>query len=195
MITGILVTLVTIWSIRILYRHVYRFRNRNEEDVASYLLPIDLGELTGLGDTLTEELLKEELGSKEFRNMQFKRIRLLQEYTRWMRRNADVLQEWAQYGYRRRRHAEEDGIKSCSLKLIKACRQFRFGARSIQLDLHIKFLKMKLFPGQPVPMLSRLRRIDESFDLLFAYQAIRVAAEYLSQAYGEDCYENLAQVL
>jgi hypothetical protein len=44
-------------------------------------------------------------------------------------------------------------------------------------------------------MLSRLRRIDESFDLLFAYQSIRVAAEYLSQAYGEDCYESLTQIL
>ena len=195
MIAGILVTLVTIWSIRILYCQFYRFRNRNEEDVASYLLPIDLGELSQLGDTLTEELLKDELGPKEFRNVQFKRIHLLQEYTRWMRRNADVLQEWAQYGYRSRRYAEEDGIKSCSLELIKACRHFRFGVRAIQLDLHIKFLKMKLFPSRPVPMLSRLRRIDESYDLLFAYQAIRVSAEYLSQAYGEDCFESLAQVL
>jgi hypothetical protein len=43
-------------------------------------------------------------------------------------------------------------------------------------------------------MLSRARQID-SFDLLFAYQAIRIAAEYLSQAYGDDCYEDLAEVL
>ncbi|HEV3316977.1 MAG TPA: hypothetical protein VG488_08420 [Candidatus Angelobacter sp.] len=195
MIAGILVTVVAVWSVRTVYRQIYRFRNRNEDDVASYLLPIDLGELSDLGDILTEEILKDELGPKEFRKAQFKRLRLLQEYTRWMRRNGDVLQEWAEYGYRRRRYAEEDGIKSCSLKLIRACRHFRFGARSIQLDLHIKFLKMKLFPSQPVPMLSKLRRIDASFDLLFAYQAIRVAAEYLSQAYGEDCYESLAQVL
>jgi hypothetical protein len=195
MINGFIAALLAIFVLRVVYRKIYRFSNCTEHDVASYLIPLDLGELSDLGDILTEELLKDELGPKEFRKEQLKRIRLLQEYTRWMRRNGDVLQEWAEYGYRRRRYAEEDGIKSCSLKLIKACRHFRFGARSIQLDLHIKFLKMKLFPSQPVPMLSKLRRIDASFDLLFAYQAIRVAAEYLSQAYGEDCYESLAQVL
>ncbi len=195
MIAGILVTLIVIWSLRTVYRQIYRFRNRTEYDVVPYMVPLDLGELTELVDLLTEEILLDELGSKGFREEQFKRIRLLKEYTRWMRRNADVLQEWGEYGFRRRIHAEEDGIKSSSLKLIKACQQFRFGARAVQVDLHIKFLKMKLFPARPVPRLSNVRRIDASFDLLFAYQAIRVAAEYLSQAYGQDCYDNLAQVL
>lgn len=195
MIGGILITLIIIWSLRTVYRQIYRFRNRNEHDVVSFLVPLDLGELTELVDPLTEEVLLDERGPEGFREEQFKRIRLLKEYTRWMRRNADVLQEWGEYGYRRRVHAEEDGIESSSLKLIKACRQFRFGARSAQLDLHVKFLKMKLFPSRPAPRLSKLRRIDASFDLLFAYQSIRVAAEYLSQAYGQDCYDNLADVL
>ena len=44
-------------------------------------------------------------------------------------------------------------------------------------------------------MLSHVRQVDNSFDLLFAYQGIRIAAEYLSRAYGEDCFEDLAQVL
>jgi hypothetical protein len=43
-------------------------------------------------------------------------------------------------------------------------------------------------------MLSRARQVD-SFDLLFAYQGIRIAAEYLSLDYGDDCYRGLAEVL
>jgi hypothetical protein len=192
---GFILAILAIFFLRFVYRKFYRFRNRTEHDVASYLVPVDLGELTDLVDTLTEELMRHELEPQELRQVQLKRLRLLQEYAGWMRHNADVLQEWGEYGYGRRRYAEEDGIKSYSQELIKSCRQFRFGARSIQLDLHIKFIKLKLFPSKPVPRLSRLRPIDASFDLLFAYQAIRIAAEYLSQAYGEDCYESLAEIL
>jgi hypothetical protein len=195
MTTGFIAALLLIFFLRIAYRRFTRFRNRTEEDVASYLLPIDLGELTGLVDKLTEEIMWHELEPRELREIQMNRMRLLQNYIRWMRHNADVLQEWGEYSYNRRRFAEEDGIKSCSLDLIKACRNFRFGARAIQLDLHIKFIKLKLFPSKPVPRLSRIRRIDASFDLLFAYQSIRLAAEYLSQAYGDDCYEGLAEIL
>ena len=35
--------------------------------------------------------------------------------------------------------------------------------------------------------------MDDSFDLLFAYQGIRIAAEYLSRAYGGDCFEDLGR--
>jgi hypothetical protein len=44
-------------------------------------------------------------------------------------------------------------------------------------------------------MLSNVRHVDDSYDLLFAYQGIRIAAEYLSRAYGDDCYQDLAEVL
>jgi hypothetical protein len=54
---------------------------------------------------------------------------------------------------------------------------------------------MKLFPAQPAPMLSEVRQLDASFDLLFAFQDVRIAAEYLAQAYGEDCFERLGPVL
>jgi hypothetical protein len=138
--------------------------------------------------------LRYELGPREFRKEQLSRLRLFQEYTRWMRHNADILQEWGEYGFNRRLYADEDGIRSCSLELIKSCREFRYGARAVQLQLHLWFMRMKFFPGRPAPLLSHTRQID-SFDLLFAYQAIRIAAEYLSQAYGDDCYEDLAEVL
>ena len=71
---------------------------------------------------------------------------------------------------------------------------FRYGARAVQLQLHLWFFRMKFFPARPAPMLSRARQVD-GFDLLFAYQSIRIAAEYLSQAYGDDCFEDLAEVL
>jgi len=187
--------LVIFFLVRLAYRRIYRFRNRTEHDVAPFLVSVDLRELGDLVDALTEERLRYDLTPSEFRKEQLTRLRLLQEYTRWMRHNADILQEWGEYGFNRRRYAEEDGIRSHSLELIKHCRQFRFGARAVQLQLHFLFIRMKLFPARPAPMLSRTRQIDRSFDLLFAYQSIRIAAEYLSLAYGDDCYEELAEVL
>ncbi|HXB22980.1 MAG TPA: hypothetical protein VNV88_16445 [Candidatus Solibacter sp.] len=195
MINGFIAALLTILFLRFAFRKFYRFPNRTEHDVASFLAPVDLGELMDLVDALTEEIMWHELEPRELRKVQLKRLRLLLEYSHRMRHNANVLQEWGAYGYRRRRYAQEDGIKSCSLGLVKACRHFHFGARSVQFDLHVKFVKLKLFPTGPVPRLSRVRRIDASFDLLFAYQSIRIAAEYLSQAYGEDCYQSLAKTL
>jgi len=195
MIGGLIAALAIFLVLHMAYRRIYRFRNRTENDVAPFLVPVDLRELGDLVDALTEERLRYDLTPSEFRKEQLTRLRLLQEYTRWMRHNADILQEWGEYGFNRRRYAEEDGIRSHSLELIKHCRQFRFGARAVQLQLHFLFIRMKLFPASPAPMLSRTRQIDRSFDLLFAYQSIRIAAEYLSLAYGDDCYEELAEVL
>jgi hypothetical protein len=180
---------------RLAWRRIYNFRNRTEQDVAPFLMRVDLRELGDLVDTLTEERLRYDLTPGEFRREQLIRLRLLQEYTRRMRHNADILQEWGEYGFDRRRYAEEDGIRSHSLELIRNCRDFRFGARAVQLQLHVWFIRMKFFPGRPVPLLSRTRQVDKSFDLLFAYQGIRIAAEYLSLAYGDDCFEDLAEVL
>jgi hypothetical protein len=191
--------LVIFFLVRLAWRRIYRFRNRTEDDVTPFMLRVDLAELSYLVDNLTEEQLRYELSPGEFRKEQLVRLRLLQEYTRRMRHNADILQEWGEYGFNRRRYAEEDGIRSHSLELIKNCREFRYGARAVQLQLHLwfiemKLIEMKLFPSRPAPLLSRARQVD-SFDLLFAYQGIRIAAEYLSRAYGDDCFANLAEAL
>jgi hypothetical protein len=195
MIVGIVAALATLFVLRILLRRVYRFRNRTEDDVVPFLLAVDLAELSYLVDNFTEERLRYDLTPGEFRKEQLVRLRLLQEYTRRMRHNADILQEWGEYGFDRRRYADEDGIRSHSLQLIKNCREFRYAARAVQLQLHMWFIEMKLFPARPAPMLSNVRHVDDSYDLLFAYQGIRIAAEYLSRAYGDDCYHDLAEVL
>jgi len=187
--------LVLFFLVRLGWRRIYRFRNRTESDVAPFLLAVDLAELSYLVDNLTEEQLRYELSPEEFRKEQLVRLRLLQEYTRRMRHNADILQEWGEYGFNRRRYADEDGIRSHSLELIKSCREFRYGARAVQLQLHLWFIRMKLFPARPAPMLSQVRHLDGSYDLLFAYQGIRIEAEYLSRAYGDDCYQDMAEVL
>ena len=187
--------LVIFFLVRLAWRRIYRFRNRTEDDVTPFMLRVDLAELSYLVDNLTEEQLRYELSPEEFRKEQLGRLRLLQEYTRRMRHNADILQEWGEYGFNRRRYADEDGIRSHSLELIKSCREFRYGARAVQLHLHLWFIRMKFFPARPAPMLSRARQVDDSFDLLFAYQGIRIAAEYLSRAYGDACFEDLAEVL
>jgi len=187
--------LVVFFLARLSWRRIYRFRNRTENDVVPFLLAVDLAELSYLVDNFTEERLRYDLTPGEFRKEQLVRLRLLQEYTRRMRHNADILQEWGEYGFNRRRYAEEDGIRSHSLELIKNCREFRYAARAVQLQLHMWFIEMKLFPARPAPMLSNVRHVDDSYDLLFAYQGIRIAAEYLSRAYGDDCYHDLAEVL
>jgi hypothetical protein len=191
----LLFVLLCLYAGKFTFRQFYRFPNRTEDDIASFIVPIEVDELFHLTDYLTEEMLQCELGHEEFRRRQFKRILQLQQNIRWMMDYADVMQEWGEYGYHRRRHAEEDGIKASSQRLIKACRHFRYGARYVQMDLYIQFLKMKLFPARPAPMLSRLRKLDASFDLLFAFQDVRIATEYLTQAYGEDCFERLGPVL
>jgi hypothetical protein len=187
--------LVVFFLARLSWRRIYRFRNRTENDVVPFLLAVDLAELSYLVDNFTEERLRYDLTPGEFRKEQLVRLRLLQEYTRRMRHNADILQEWGEYGFNRRRYADEDGIRSHSLQLIKNCREFRYAARAVQLQLHMWFIEMKLFPARPAPMLSNVRHLDDSYDLLFAYQGIRIAAEYLSRAYGDDCYHDLAEVL
>ena len=187
--------LVVFFLARLSWRRIYRFRNRTEDDVVPFLLAVDLAELSYLVDNFTEERLRYDLTPGEFRKEQLVRLRLLQEYTRRMRHNADILQEWGEYGFNRRRYADEDGIRSHSLQLIKNCREFRYAARAVQLQLHMWFIEMKLFPARPAPMLSNVRHVDDSYDLLFAYQGIRIAAEYLSRAYGDDCFEDLAEVL
>ena len=187
--------LVIFLVLRLAWRRIYRFRNRTEDDVVPFMLRVDLAELIDLVDNLTEEQLRYDLTPEEFRKEQLIRLRLLQEYTRRMRHNADILQEWGEYGFNRRRYADEDGIRSHSLELIKSCRNFRYAVRAVQLQLHMWFIEMKLFPARPAPMLSNVRHVDDSYDLLFAYQGIRIAAEYLSRAYGDDCYDDLAEVL
>jgi hypothetical protein len=176
------------------FRQFYRFPSRTEHDIASYIAPINVDELFHLADSLTEEILRCELGPEEFRQRQFKRILLLQQNIRWMMMYADVMQEWAEHGYHRR-HAAEDGIKDRSQGLIRACRHFRYGARHVQMDLYIRFLKMRLFPSRPAPMLSEVRKLDAGFDLLYAFQDVRIAAEYLTQAYGDDCFQMLGPAL
>lgn len=191
---GFIAAFLVMFFLVLAWRRIYRFRNRTENDVVPFLLAVDLAELSYLVDNFTEERLRYDLNPEEFRKEQLVRLRLLQEYTRWMRHNADILQEWGEYGFNRRRYADEDGIRSHSLELIKNCREFRYGARAVQLQLHLWFIEMKLFPSRPAPMLSRARQVD-SFDLLFAYQGIRIAAEYLSRAYGDDCFADLAEAL
>src|SRR6476659_1697365 len=162
---GFIAAFLVMFFIVLVWRRIYRFRNRTENHVAPFLVPVDLAELTYLVDNFTEEQLRYELSPEEFRKQQLIRLRLLQEYTRWMRHNADILQEWGEYGFNRRRYAEEDGIRSHSLELIKNCREFRYGARAVQLQLHLwfiemKLIEMKLFPSRPAPLLSRARQVD-----------------------------------
>jgi len=78
----LLFVLLFLYAGKFTFRQFYRFPNRTEDDIASYIAPIDVDELFHLTDPFTEERLKYKLGPEEFRREQFKRILLLQQYIR-----------------------------------------------------------------------------------------------------------------
>jgi hypothetical protein len=191
MIVGFVEALVVLVILRVVYRQIYHYSKSCAQDVARHFEYVDMDEVFRLTNFFDEEQLRINLGEKKFRLAQLLNTRLLQEWVRCMARNADSLQEWASNLFKKRRYADEDEVKSCSRELIKACKDFRYGSRAVQLVLHESLLKMIVFPWRPAPMLSKVRKI-EGFDLLHAYERIRTAAEDLGRACGD---ESLADIL
>ena len=55
-------------------------------------------------------------------------------------------------------------------------------------------IKSVLLPAVSVPSIAILRKF-ETFDLFDAYEAMRLAAENLGAAYGDEFHQKLAQSL
>jgi len=78
-----------------LYLIWFRFPERTVNDVADFLLPVDLEKAEELLDPQTEAVLRRELSPADFRKLQRKRIHHYMAVVRRMSHNAAVLVEWA----------------------------------------------------------------------------------------------------
>ncbi len=191
---GFVEALIVLMILRGIYGQICHYPKGSAQDVARHFQYVDMDEVFRLTNFFDEEQSRINLGEKNFRLAQLLNTRVLQEWVRCMARNADSLQEWASNLFKRRRYADEDDVKACSRELIKACKDYRYGSRAVQLVLHESLFKMILFPWKPAPMLWKVRKI-EGFDVLRAYQRIRTAAEDLARACDDSSYESLADIL
>ncbi|HEY1262036.1 MAG TPA: hypothetical protein VGF06_00850 [Terriglobales bacterium] len=91
----VVITAGLLASIVSLYLIWFRFPERTAEDVADYLLPVDLAKIEELLDPQAEAILRRELGPTDFRRLQRKRIHNYVAIVRRMSHNAAVLVEWA----------------------------------------------------------------------------------------------------
>jgi hypothetical protein len=150
--------------------------------------------LDELLDHVLEGNLLLNLGHKQFRKEQLKRIRLAQEFIAQRAHNAKFLQQWGDAECEKSRKTRDKEVRAAARVLVRACTEYRIGALWIQYQLHIWYIRMTLMPFLPIPQIARLRRID-SFDLLHSYLNIKNAAENLASLCGGDCREKLVEVL
>lgn len=179
--------------LRGVYKRIYGFSDRDVHDVIPFVREIKLAELEELLSFHDETYLKLNMTHEQFRTAQRKRMRLLLEYVGSMSHNTAVLLEWGRTEQQRSWNTTSDDLRQLTEELIKACIEFRCGARAIQTQLHVWLLKTS-FPSAGIPYISALRKI-ESFDLLHSYEALKNAAAELGQAFGSEYQEQLAQAL
>ena len=94
-LTLVLLGVSLVIALRALYRRAYGFTNRTIVDVIPFLQEVNVEHLAELIDSAEERFLRSNLGEKEFRKAQLKRMRLLREYVNRMSHNTGVLLEWA----------------------------------------------------------------------------------------------------
>ncbi|SRR6266853_264915 len=175
-----------------LYQWIYRFPDRTERQIISYLREVDLEELKDLLNLADEGYLRLNLSAAAFRSEQRRRIDLTLEYYGRMAHNSLLLQEWASSELRKSWKTLNRDVTRTSKELHTACIEFRIHALITRIRLHAWLFRIKAFPFVPIPFLAEARRID-SFDLVYSYERIKQAAEKLSQTCGGNYHDELAQ--
>jgi hypothetical protein len=178
------------WS---LHRRIYHMSNRTIAEVVPFLREVKLPELGALIDPEDEKYLRLNLGEKEFRKAQRRRMLLLLEFLDSMSHNTSVLLEWARSDQRKSLESGEPEWEALCTELVKNCIRFRAGAFAIKWQIHRYLIKSVVLPVG-VPDLSELRKFS-GFDLLYSYVDLKVAARHLADAYGDTYPEQLVQAL
>jgi hypothetical protein len=187
-----LVTVIGLVSLESLYHWIYRFPDRTEKQIISYLREVKLEELKDLLNLADEGYLRLNLSPEAFRKEQRHRIGLTLEYYGRMAHNAQLLQEWAANELRKSWKTRNREVIGTSRELNNVCIEFRTHALMTRIRLHLWLFRTKALPFISIPFLAEARRID-SFDLIYSYERIKQAAEKLSRTCGSSYQGQLAQ--
>src|SRR5258708_33761862 len=94
MITGLLIALMFLLPVVVWVRRLYRLDKKTFNDAVPFLRRDNPEQLEELLNHVLEASLLLNLGQRQFRKEQLKRIRLEQEFVAQRAHNAAVLQEW-----------------------------------------------------------------------------------------------------
>jgi hypothetical protein len=175
-----------------LYQWIYRFPDRTERQIISYLRGVDLDSLKDLLNLADEGYLRLNLPPAEFRKEQRHRIYLALEYYGRMAHNSRLVQLWSNTEMRKSAMTRNREVARASRELIDFCIEFRVHTLMTRIRLHAWLFRTKALPFISIPFLAEARRI-ESFDLIYSYERIKQDAEKLSRACGSSYHGQLAQ--
>ncbi len=178
-----LVAVAGLFIFESLYRWIYRFPERTERQIISYLRGVDLEELKELLNLADEGYLRLNLSPLEFRKEQRHRIAVALECYSRMAHNSLLVQQWANTEMRKSALTRNREAARASSELNNFCIEFRVHALMTRVRLHGWLFRIKALPFVPVPFLAAARRND-SFDLVYSYERIKQEAEKLSRASG-----------
>lgn len=176
------------------YRRLLGIREYSPSDVPLFLHKVDLELLYGIFHPEAEEMLREKLAPREFREAQWKRFHLAIRHCDLLAANARVFLGWTRYVRGNNWQNLGADLQSTVMALRHTCMQCRLAAWVIRLRLRWWLARMRLFPWAPVPTFSTLLRLG-SADMIAFYDKIRETAELFSVAYGEEYHQKLMQVL
>jgi hypothetical protein len=180
-ITGVIL-LAAIYTV---FKYLGKFPDRTIDDVGPYLRPINMEEFEAILNPAEEVNSRWRLSSREFQQLQQKRIHLLYEFLVCMSHNALVLIEWGNMEWMGPQSEEK---RELGHELVQAATEFR-------LYSLLALAKLKLWivlrPLLPVPTLTRLRKLA-GIDPVRSYLRLKEAAALLGEAYGIRYQEQLS---
>ncbi|PYP88532.1 MAG: hypothetical protein DMG65_14890 [Candidatus Angelobacter sp. Gp1-AA117] len=193
-ISAVLAVLVILAVAAIMaHRWVYGMIEVNASDVVPFLRIVSLEDMRDLFHPDADELHRQSHSSREFRMIQWKRVRLGLQYVSDLAFNARILQAWSRT--ERRRGDLSPQLDKITSELLTVCMQCRATSFFVSFHLHIALIKMALLPFLAPPDFGWLMR-HGSYDLIGFYEKMRAKAGEFGLAYdNEQYYERLMQVL
>src|ERR1700674_1107178 len=150
MIADFLLALALLLTLLALVRRLYRTEIKTFNDMVPFLHRDNPERLEELLDHVLEDNLLLNLGHKQFRKEQFKRIRLALELIAQRAHNAVFLQPWGDGEYQKSRKTLDMEVMAAARVLVHACTEYRIGALWIRCQLHIWYIQMTLLPFLPI---------------------------------------------
>jgi hypothetical protein len=176
----------------LLRRFIYGFSERTLRDVIPFIRRVVVEDLQNLLHPEVEAYIRATASRRQFKRMQWKRIRLTLQYLGDMGENAAIFHAWSKYERKLSIRFPDEKRRRASIELITACIQSRFCIFQMRLTLHCWLIRMAFLPFLPPPSFKELEQRG-SFNLFAFYDQLKKAAGELSIAYGQQFYEELFQ--